>query len=189
MGLLTSNTEDNFDKYNKISSKEGKKILNYTDKKTKGKLKKYINRLENEEKSIHQVSQEIQEELGRKIKEEFIHAAKKHAGGGLTKKEKRRNLAKRREENQEEGSTGYVSSTASFAGGEVESSHRVSMQGRGSDNAGGSSSFAQKPAKRSVSINDSSSKSNTAGGGKKGGSLAGKKGGGKEGGGNKPMGF
>jgi hypothetical protein len=155
MGLLSSGDSEEFNKFKKISSKDAKSILGYMNPKHKQKVKKYLKDVDKENKSIHQVSQEIQENIGSEMKRKFIHAAKKHAGGGLTKKEKRRNLARRREEIGE-GVTGYVRSTASFAGGEVESSHRVSMQKDAEQKHSVGAGLTGSGEKRGVSINNSS---------------------------------
>lgn len=198
MGLLSSSRgEDKFNKFEKLNGKKAKEILGYMDKKNKNKVKRHLNEVAEENKSVHQVAQDIQENLGSEMKRKFIHAAKKRAGGGLTEAEKRRNLAKRREETGWFGGTNHVRSKVSFAGGDVETSHRVSLQ---SDTSGEKSSgFAQSSGKRSTTLNDSSGKKSRGGGvgftGDKGGSFArggsGKSGGGGKNkkGGAKPLGF
>ncbi|MFW5888670.1 MAG: hypothetical protein ACOCVY_03065 [Patescibacteria group bacterium] len=162
MGLLTSNKKGGkFDKFKNVTGKDAEGILEYIDDRHKQKVKKYLEDVDKEKKSIHEVSQEIQEGIGSEAKRKFMRAAEKHAGGGLTEKEKRRNLARRREETGDR--TGYIRSTATFAKGSVDSSHRgfVKSNPGNSDNAG--SGFINSGSKRSVGINDSSEK-----GGKKG---------------------
>ena len=192
MGLLSSGgSGKKFDKHEKLTSKKGKEILSYMDKRNKGKVKEYLRGVSEEEKSINQVAQEIQEDMGSGMKRKFMHAAKKYAGGGLTQKEKRRNLAKNM---QDRGSPDYESSVVQFAGGKVATSHRVSMKKEEKDEKStGSSGFAQGAvSKRSTSIQSSPKRGGVTSQGQKGGGFAGgnqKRGPSGKKGGGKPIGF
>jgi hypothetical protein len=193
MGLLGSGKkEGKFNKFKKLTEKDAKNILGYMDSKHKEKVKKYLKNIDKGEKSIHQVSQELQEKIGSEAKRKFIHAAKKDAGGGLTEKEKRRNLARRREETGQ-GSGSYIRSTISFAGGDVESGHRVTQNDPGDSNDP-SSGFVGGREKRSIGVNDSSERGGRSGFvNSPGTSFAGDSGkgsgGGKKKGGKKPLGL
>jgi hypothetical protein len=191
MGLLNSKKEeDKIDKSKKIGSKEARSILGYMDDRSKRRLKKRVKEAHKEGKTIRQISQEIQDDMGSEMKRKFMHAVKKHAGGGLTLREKRRNLARRKEE---VGKFGYASSTVTFAGGDVESSHRVTMKDNSQNS--GRFGFVNQGGEKGIGVNDSSRKGDKSGFvNNQGASFAGDSGnndsgGGKKRGGKKPLGL
>lgn len=140
MGLFGSKKDDKLDASKKVTGSRGEKILKYMDPKDKQKVKQHFKELGAEGKSYKELADKIKEEYGSQMKEKFEHAAKKYEGGGLTLREKRRNIARRRRSSESEN-TGYKSSKQTFAAGDVQTKHRVSLLG---DDRDSRSRFAQK---------------------------------------------
>jgi hypothetical protein len=190
MGLFGSNKEsDKLNPAKKITKSKGEEILSYLNPKDKKKVKEYVKELDSKGKSYKELYDRIKEDHGSEMKRKFIHAAKKYEGGGLTLKEKRRNIATQR---RSEGGTGYRSSSAMFAGGEVQSRHRVSFLGRSEDEDSGGEGrlstgrFSQKKGSQ-VGINSSKKGSASARSDISSASSSKKPSG--KGGGTRPLGF